>query len=855
MDIANAPEQTGIMIALAPPTAVAEALALNTPTAVSADQLHVTLAYIGDIADVPANKQGTLLADLLNAAQAIADYQLPLTAKVNGHGLFENGDDRAFWAAVDSPDLMELYFNVTAHLYAYGVEYSRKHSFTPHMTLAYLAEEEEQPTAVPHLEMTFDHIVVAFAGTWHRVYPRSVKNKQAETVVTQGSAVKAIDDDGRVGGYLVRFTDETEPDLAGDFFDAKTDFGPHRQSIVLYHHGLDEALGIKSLGGHDLTAELRIDDVGVWIEAQLDLRDEYENAIYHRMVKTGKAGWSSGTAHHLVKRTLVSGKAYHIDTWPLGLDASITPQPAAGPKLTAVVPLKTFAQQMNVPSLKAVLQEEAGNASADATEGDVDEPVAEEAEAEPTPETSPAQPESETTAPENESQSPADTADPENEEENPEMDPEALKTLLTETVNAAVSPLRDELTTLKTNVGELMTQPDNDPGPALPPAPGTSAGATKTAPHVLRFTEPDAALKQVQLEAAGGDFYALNHEQGQAFVKAMRDPIQLSREEQRLLQRQVFAPTHLKMLMNEGVTVAAIKELQQVAQGTLGGYAMPALMQEGIVTALPGRTAFRGNGATVITMTGESNTYPVTLYKNVDGQYVGTMRGGFSSEKGDPVEANYQVENEDIRLETYLFKIRKTTRELAILNLQQVLQRDILNTMAMDEDRVFAVGDGLGKPLGVLPGGTNSLGFKEVPSGHASQLTTAGIKKLKRGLASQYRSRGVFIGNSDTYSEVELLTVSGTGSDFAFPSLSENDVLLRRPALESGFMPDVAANSYPLSYVAPEGYYIVEVPGMTVARLQDTSTSVNKVEIHVMKMFGGRPVEPWSFAVQKVAAS
>lgn len=677
--------------------------------------------------------------------------------------------------------------------------------------------------------------------------------EEMESVVVMGDAVKSLDAEGRVGGYLVRFTDENEPDLAGDFFDAKTDFGPHRQSIVLYHHGLDKALGIKSLGGHDLTAELRIDDVGVWIEAQLDLRDEYENAIYHRLVKTGKAGWSSGTAHHLVKRTLVGGKAYHIDTWPLGLDASITPQPAAGPKHTAVVPLKTFAQQINAPSLKAVLQEEAGDASADATEADVDEPAAEEAEAEQAPVATdnPASTEmdEETTAPDDPPS--ANTADHENKnkEENPEMDTEVLKTLLAETVDAAVSPLRDELTTLKTNVGELMTQPDNDPGPSVPPA---DKGEAKSAPYLLRFTQPDAALKQIQLEAAEGDFYAFNHEQGKAFVKAIRDPLQLSREEQRLLQRQVFAPAHLKMLMDEGVEAKDIKDLQQVAQGTLGGYAMPPLMQEGIVTALPGRTAFRGNGATVITMTGESNTYPVTLYKNMDGQYVGTLRGGFVGEKGDPIEANYEVENADIRLETYLFKIRKTTRELSILNLQQVLQRDILNTMAMDEDRVFAIGNGVGKPLGVLPDGNNTQGFKEVASGHASELTTAGIKKLKRGLASQYRASGVFIANSDTYGDIELLTVSGQGSNYAFPSLTENDVLLRRPALETGFMPDVAANAYPIAYCAPEGYYIVEVPGMTVARLQDTSTSVNKVEIHVMKLFGGRPVEPWSFAVQKV---
>jgi HK97 family phage major capsid protein len=174
--------------------------------------------------------------------------------------------------------------------------------------------------------------------------------------------------------------------------------------------------------------------------------------------------------------------------------------------------------------------------------------------------------------------------------------------------------------------------------------------------------------------------------------------------------------------------------------------------------------------------------------------------------------------------------------------------------MAIDEDRVFTIGNGVGVPLGILPGGLNSNGFTEVNSGSASALTTSGVKKLKRGLASQYRMNGVFIANSDTYGDIELLTTSGTGSDFAFGSLSEGDVLLRRPALETGFMPDVAGNAFPLIFCNPAGYYIVEVPGMTVARLQDTATSINKVEIHVMKLLGGRPVEPWNFAVQKVAS-
>ena len=54
-------------------------------------------------------------------------------------------------------------------------------------------------------------------------------------------------------------------------------------------------------------------------------------------------GWSSGTAPHLVERTKVKD-AQHIDKWPLGLDASITPTPADASNV--VQPLKSYVKSV-----------------------------------------------------------------------------------------------------------------------------------------------------------------------------------------------------------------------------------------------------------------------------------------------------------------------------------------------------------------------------------------------------------------------------------------------------------------------------------------------------------------------------
>jgi HK97 family phage major capsid protein len=142
-----------------------------------------------------------------------------------------------------------------------------------------------------------------------------------KTLIYSGSTVKALDN-GRIGGYLVRFSSAKAPDLTGDFFTAETDFGPHLKTPVLYQHGMDVKMGRRVIG----EGAIRADDIGVWIEAQLEMRDEYEKSIYE-MAKAGKLGWSSGTASHLVER-VPSGKAMQITRWPLGLDASLTPTPA-----------------------------------------------------------------------------------------------------------------------------------------------------------------------------------------------------------------------------------------------------------------------------------------------------------------------------------------------------------------------------------------------------------------------------------------------------------------------------------------------------------------------------------------------
>lgn len=132
------PVADGVMVALYAPDDVAFDHALDGGT--PPQDMHVTLAYLGKVDDVP--DPGPLL-------DVVADYAAghpPLDAQISGVGRFVGGDDGDVqYLSVDSPALPEFRAGLVAALEGAGASVSRAHGFTPHMTLAYLDPTESSP--------------------------------------------------------------------------------------------------------------------------------------------------------------------------------------------------------------------------------------------------------------------------------------------------------------------------------------------------------------------------------------------------------------------------------------------------------------------------------------------------------------------------------------------------------------------------------------------------------------------------------------------------------------------------------------------------------------------------------------
>lgn len=159
-----------------------------------------------------------------------------------------------------------------------------------------------------------------------------------DELVIFGGEVKALDDSGKVGGYLVRFTDSAQKDLVGDYFTSETYFGARQGDgcDTLFHHGIPVAKGLEKLADHVFSPlKTTKDEVGIFAETVLNQSDKYEAKVLE-LVKAGKIGWSSGSSSHLVKRE----KDGQIKRWIIS-EGSLTHTPCD--PLNRAVPIKSLA--------------------------------------------------------------------------------------------------------------------------------------------------------------------------------------------------------------------------------------------------------------------------------------------------------------------------------------------------------------------------------------------------------------------------------------------------------------------------------------------------------------------------------
>lgn len=218
---------------------------------------------------------------------------------------------------------------------------------------------------------------------WQRVEQEWIAKAGLGVTVAFGGTVKALGN-GKFRAPLVQFGSEDTGDLSPyrDFFTKDTDFGIADDewgnaefpvvANVLYHHGQDPVIQKRVIG----KARLSKDDVAVWMDGQLNMRDEYEQAVY-TLIEASKMGTSSGALSHLVERAATKSGAHWIKMWRgIREDASLTPVPADYRNL--VVPIKAL-QGFSLPDLKSLTPQAQPEAAAQSVAGSAAQKASESA--------------------------------------------------------------------------------------------------------------------------------------------------------------------------------------------------------------------------------------------------------------------------------------------------------------------------------------------------------------------------------------------------------------------------------------------------------------------------------------------
>lgn len=175
-----------------------------------------------------------------------------------------------------------------------------------------------------------------------------------DTRYYMGGAIRAAGD-GIIEGYLVPFNTPENPDFYGTYFDTQTDYMlndyPILRAFILYNHGLDETLNVRTMGTF---LRAKIDDIGLWVQAQLNMRDEWEQEVY-KLAQAGKLGWSSGALPQAVE---VADDG-HIKRWAI-IEGSLTPTPAAVPFASQIYTRSSYQAALNSAIDGATREEPSG---------------------------------------------------------------------------------------------------------------------------------------------------------------------------------------------------------------------------------------------------------------------------------------------------------------------------------------------------------------------------------------------------------------------------------------------------------------------------------------------------------------
>lgn len=284
-----------------------------------------------------------------------------------------------------------------------------------------------------------------------------------------------------------------------------------------------------------------------------------------------------------------------------------------------------------------------------------------------------------------------------------------------------------------------------------------------------------------------------------------------------------------------GISTPDVRNDLKIGSDPEGGYLVPDEFERTLVEALEDEDIFRKYATIITTSTGDRKI-PLVATK---GEASWVEEEGKIPESDDTFG---QITIGAHKLAT-LIKVSEELLNDSAFNMESYISRAFAKRIGTKEEEAFIVGDGVGKPIGLLADtGGAELG---ATAAGAADIKLDEILDLFYSLRAPYRNKSVFMMHDLTVKAIRKLKDSN-GQYLWQPSIKEGtpDTILGRPLLTSVYMPELEADAKTVMFGDFSYYWIADRQGRVFRRLNELYAETGQVGFLATQRVDGRLTLP-----------
>lgn len=285
-----------------------------------------------------------------------------------------------------------------------------------------------------------------------------------------------------------------------------------------------------------------------------------------------------------------------------------------------------------------------------------------------------------------------------------------------------------------------------------------------------------------------------------------------------------------------------VKNALQIGTDSEGGYLTPDEFEHTLVEALEEEDIFRSLANVIQTSSGDRKI-PVVATKG-DASWVDEE--GAIPESDDSFK---QVTLSAYKLAT-MIKVSEELLNDSAFDLESYIAKEFGRRIGTKEEEAFFIGDGTGKPTGILDGTAGGEVGKTTAS--ATAITFDEIMDLFYSLKSPYCKNATFLMNDSTVKAIRKLK-DGNGNYLWQPSVTAGtpDTILNRPVLTSAYMPEIATGNKTIAFGDYQYYWIADREGRSFKRLSELFAVTGQIGFVATQRVDGKLILPEAVKILK----